>query len=71
MIAIVILLVCFNEISELNDRMEDMSRDISVLKSEISTYNDVRALDGDIIDFKPERLHIPSIKNGVITYDEK
>ena len=68
-IMIIILLVCFNEISELNDRLEDVCRDLYYLKHEISDLvelENVHVVDGEIIDFKSGALKAPTIRNGEI-----
>ena len=68
-IVIIILLVCFEEISELNDKVEDISCELSYLKTEISDLvelENIEVIDGEIIDFKAGTLKAPIIRNGEI-----
>ncbi len=68
-IVIIILLVCFEEISELNDKVEDISCELSYLKTEISDLvelENIEVIDGEIIDFKAGMLKAPIIRNGEI-----
>lgn len=68
-IVIIVLLACFEEISELNDKVEDISCELSYLKTEISDLvelENVEVIDDEIIDFKAGMLKAPIIRNGEI-----